>query len=158
MKINPGAFSDTYSQPRLYAEWSRLMQGYYPCTFLKSMYDITHAHKRTDKMQWPAGFVLRIQDEVVDLSLMQVSLVALTCCIHLTWHAKAAGIGAAQAAGRKTLIQLDRQEWRTDFMFSARTPSSTPHCWQLWEHTSPLTQISSNLININLKESTQVRV
>lgn len=44
------------------------------------MYDIT-THTRTDKMQWPAGFVVRIQDEVVDLSLMQISL---TSCIHLT--------------------------------------------------------------------------
>lgn len=63
------------------------------------MYDITRT--QTDKMQWPAGIVVRIQDEVVDLSLMQVSLGVLTCCIHLTGHAEAAGIGAAQAAGRR---------------------------------------------------------
>lgn len=45
----------------------------------------------------------------VDLSLMQVSLGALTSCIHLICHAEAAGIGAAQEAGRKTLTDTPRQ-------------------------------------------------
>lgn len=51
-------------------------------------------------MQWPAGVVVSVQDEVVDLSL-HAGLGAWTCCIHLTGHAEAAGIGAAQAAGRR---------------------------------------------------------
>lgn len=54
-------------------------------------------------MQWPVGFVVTIQDEFVDLSLMQINLGALTSCIHLTGHAEAAGIVAAQAAGTKAL-------------------------------------------------------
>lgn len=44
---------------------------------------------------------LRIQDEVVNLGLMQVRLDAVMCCSHLTGHAKAAGSGAAKAAGRR---------------------------------------------------------
>lgn len=44
------------------------------------MCDTTHAQT---KMQMPAGFVVRNKDEVVDLSLMHLSLGAVSCCIHM---------------------------------------------------------------------------
>lgn len=56
----------------------------------------THTHTNTHTLSG-----LRIQDEVVNLGLMQVRLDAVMCCSHLTGHAKAAGSGAAKAAGRR---------------------------------------------------------
>lgn len=59
-------------------------------------------------------------DEIADLSHMQVSLGALMCCIHLTKHAQAAGIGAAEAAGEETpTTTSEHAQMKTDCTLSA---------------------------------------
>lgn len=89
MPINVGVFLKTHFlaiKLSLYIHWSRFMQGNYSCTFLKRMYNLTRAH--THKMQWPTETLVRILDEIVDLSLMQMHV--LTRCIHFNMRGQQA--------------------------------------------------------------------
>lgn len=89
------------------------MQGYYPCTVPSRMYEIvTHIQTHTDKM--PAGVVLRTQDEIVDLSLMQVSLGALTCRGHLTGTCGGSRHGSSTGSWEETLTYRTGQTGMED--------------------------------------------